>query len=122
MNRMARFLGLVFAVVTAIGAAGCERPRGLPDDVVDGRKLFRGNCAMCHGPNGEGMPKLGKNLTTNAFVKGLSDEELVQFLKVGRSAGDPLNERGIDMPPKGGNPALSDQDLARIADYVRFIQ
>ena len=77
---------------------------------------------MCHGPNGEGMPKLGKGLKANQFVQGLSNEEFVQFLKVGRSAGDPLNEQGIDMPPKGGNPALSDQDLGLIALYVRSIQ
>ncbi len=68
------------------------------------------------------MPKLGKDLHHNEFVSGLDDEELFEFFRDGRPANHPLNERRVDMPPKGGNPALQDDDLRLIAAYVRSIQ
>ena len=68
------------------------------------------------------MPKLGKNLHRNEFARSKSDDDLVEFLKVGRPAFDPLNERGVDMPPRGGDPALTDDDLRLIVAYVRSIQ
>lgn len=46
---------------------------------------------------------------------------MVAFLKVGRDPSDPLNTTGVAMPPKGGNPALSDQDLLDIVAFVRTI-
>ena len=52
----------------------------------------------------------------------LSDEELVEFLKEGRSAGDPLNETGVDMPPKGGDLSMTDQQLAEIVAYLRTLE
>ncbi|MEZ5331836.1 MAG: cytochrome c [Thermoanaerobaculia bacterium] len=90
-------------------------------DVAQGHELFRSTCATCHGPDAEGMPRLGKNLHENAFVQGKSDEELLKFLKEGRPATHPDNERGVDMPPKGGNPALTDEDLKEIIVYIRSI-
>jgi mono/diheme cytochrome c family protein len=68
------------------------------------------------------MPNLGKDLTTSDFVKGKTNPEMVEFLKVGRPASDPLNTQGVDMPPKGGNPALTDADLLNIVAYVRTKQ
>ena len=70
----------------------------------------------------KGMPSLGKDLTTSDFVKGKTNPEMVAFLKVGRPASDPLNTQGVDMPPKGGNPALTDADLLNIVAYVRTKQ
>jgi cytochrome c553 len=68
------------------------------------------------------MPKLGKNLHDNPFIRTRSAGELVDFLEVGRRSYDPLNLTGIDMPPRGGNSALSDQDLAAIAAYLESLQ
>src|SRR6185503_3672777 len=73
-----------------------------------GQTLFA-SCAACHGPTGGGIPGLGKDLTSSEFVSGKTDDELISFIKVGRDPSDPLNTTGIAMPPKGGNPALSDE-------------
>ena len=54
-------------------------------------------------------------------MPGASDEELVEFVKVGRRPSDPLNITGVDMPPKGGSPALSDEDLYDIVAFIRTI-
>ena len=90
-------------------------------DPATGQVLFA-SCAACHGPIGEGIPGLGKDLTRSEFVSGKTDGELISFIKVGRDPSDPLNTTGIAMPPKGGNPALSDEDLFNILAYVRSIQ
>ena len=90
-------------------------------DVSRGREHYAATCAMCHGFEGEGKSRLGKELQDSPFVKSLSDEELVQFLEEGRPAWDPANERGVDMPPKGGNPDLTNENLMEIVAYLRTL-
>ncbi|MER3467092.1 MAG: hypothetical protein C4312_00305, partial [Thermoflexus sp.] len=88
-------------------------------DPAKGKELFAGTCASCHGPDAKGIPGLGKDLTTSAFVRQQTDAQLLEFIKKGRPATDPANTTGVDMPPKGGNPALTDQDLADIIAFIR---
>jgi disulfide bond formation protein DsbB len=90
-------------------------------DPAAGQTLFTQTCSACHGPGGEGIQGLGKNLTTSEFVIGQTDADLIGFIKVGRGPTDPLNTTGIAMPPKGGNPALNDVDLQNIVAYMRTI-
>lgn len=90
-------------------------------DPVKGKELFV-TCAACHGPDGEGVQGLGKDMTTSEFIASKSDDELVDFIKVGRAPDDPLNTTGVAMLPKGGNPALSDEDLYDIVAYIRTLQ
>ena len=112
--------------VFASGVSGCGGGGGADGAgatlAAEGHELFKGTCAICHGPKGEGMPGLGRRLSDNAFTKSSSDADLVEFLRRGRSADDPLNERGVDMPPRGGNPSLTDADLALIVAYLRSLQ
>jgi disulfide bond formation protein DsbB len=37
---------------------------------------------------------------------------------MGRPTSDPANTAGVDMPPSGGNPSLTAQDLADVASYL----
>src|SRR5262249_38319697 len=46
----------------------------------------------------------------------------LDFVKVGRQPWDPLNTTKVQMPPRGGNPMLSDDDLRDIIAYVRTLQ
>ena len=78
-------------------------------------------CVACHGPEAKGMPGLGKDMTTSEFIKSKSDEELVEFIKQGRAADDPLNTTGVPMPPKGANDALSDADIQVIVEFIRSL-
>jgi disulfide bond formation protein DsbB len=41
---------------------------------------------------------------------------------MGRSTWDPLNTTGIEMPAKGGNPMLTDDDLRELVAYMRYLQ
>jgi mono/diheme cytochrome c family protein len=110
----------------AVESAPVEQPAAAPaqtskGDAAAGQAKFTQTCSACHGPTGEGLPNLGKNLVTSEFVAGQTDEQLLAFIKTGRPTSDPLNTTGIDMPPKGGNPALSDTDLENIVAYMRSI-
>lgn len=91
-------------------------------DVADGTKQFDTTCAACHGKDAKGLPNLGKDLTKSQFAMGLSDAELVAFIKKGRDTSDPANTTGVAMPPKGGNPALTDKQLNDIVAYLRTLE
>jgi disulfide bond formation protein DsbB len=92
--------------------------QGNPDE---GQQMFVQTCSACHGAEGQGVEGLGKDMTTSEFIADKSDAELVEFIKQGRDPSHPLNTTGVAMPPKGGNPALDDEDLYDIVAYIREI-
>lgn len=105
------------------GGSEAAPPTDVPaGDAVKGEELFNATCLACHGEGGVGIEGLGKNMPDSEFIRGMSDEEFLAFVKVGRPTGDPKNTTGVDMPPKGGNPALSDEDLMDIIAYIRTFQ
>ncbi|MBI4769157.1 MAG: cytochrome c [Chloroflexi bacterium] len=131
MKRFLIICTLLIAGALLLGACGSGQgaapaatsaPAGPVGDATAGKTKFEGTCSSCHGPDAKGLPGLGKDLTTSAFAMGLSDGDLLAFVKTGRPSSDPANTTGVDMPPKGGNPALSDQDLADIIAYVRTLE
>jgi disulfide bond formation protein DsbB len=89
-------------------------------DAAHGKELFV-TCAACHGPDAKGLPNLGKDLTTSEWTPQQTDEQLVEFLKVGRDASDPLNTTGVAIPPKGGKPVLTDADIIDLVANIRVI-
>lgn len=100
-----------------------EESAAMPEgDAAAGEGKFQSTCSACHGPDAKGMPNLGKDMTISEFIAGSSDAELLAFVKVGRSVSDAANTTGVDMPPKGGNPVLSDQDLADIIAFIRTLE
>mgnify|MGYP000922347963 CR=1 FL=1 len=90
-------------------------------DPVAGKQQFDMVCIACHGPGGAGIEGLGKPFTTSEFLLTVDDQELLQFIKTGRPISDPANTTGVDMPPKGGNPALTDEQLLDIIAYIRTL-
>lgn len=91
-------------------------------DPEAGKAQYDKICIACHGPTGEGIEGLGKPFTTSDFLRQRNDEEMLAFIKTGRPSGDPLNTTGVDMPPKGGNPALTDEQILNIVAYIRSLQ
>ncbi|MCB9848506.1 MAG: c-type cytochrome [Phycisphaeraceae bacterium] len=87
-----------------------------------GYDLFVASCSACHGKGAEGMEDLGLPLSTSGFVRASADKDLITFIKSGRPSWDENNTTGVDMPPKGGNPAITDEQLQIIVDYVRAVQ
>ncbi len=129
---------LVLVAVMAMVIAACGESTGSEDtaattvetsapqatgsgDAINGEALYNAGCVACHGPNGEGIEGLGKPWVGSEFINGSSDDELVAFLQVGRPSDDPLNTTGIAMLPRGGNPSLTDADLADLVAYMRVL-
>jgi mono/diheme cytochrome c family protein len=90
--------------------------------VESGKELFVANCSACHGVDAHGLKGLGKDLTISTFVAGLTDPEMIAFVNRGRDIGSPLNTTKVQMPPKGGNPALNDEKIADIVAFIRGLQ
>lgn len=139
-NRKVFWLALISALVIVLAACGGggdsssessssndSAPEPAAEEVVatgdaaHGEELFVSTCLACHGEGGKGIEGLGKDMTTSTFISDLSDQEFLEFIKVGRSVSDPNNTTGVDMPPKGGNPALSDDDIMDIIAYIRTL-
>ena len=91
-----------------------------PSVVAHGSTLFV-SCGACHGADGAGITGLGKSLIESEFIDGLSDDELVAFIKTGRPVWDATNTTGVDMPPRGGNPSLTDEDIFAVVTYIRSL-
>ena len=95
---------------------------GSTGDAAAGKTVFDSTCAGCHGLDAKGKPDRGVDLTTSAFVKSTSDADLVTFISTGRPTSDPASKTGRTMPAKGGDPSLTDKDLADIVAYLRTLQ
>ncbi len=133
MNKFALILFVLVLVLSAACAPASRKPSDGSSqasasnaasgggDAAKGKTLFTSSCSSCHGPDAKGLPNLGKNLTTSTFVKGQNDAQLLAFVKKGRPASDPANTTGVDMPPKGGNPAITDKNLNDIIAFIRTV-
>jgi disulfide bond formation protein DsbB len=120
MHRILIAVAVVFAAV-ALAACGSSTPAAPFGDSAAGREVFLTTCVPCHGQGATGVPGLGKDLTTSTWTAEQTDQQLLAFLLTGRPASDPLNTTGVDMPPKGGNPALTEADLRNVVAYLRSI-
>jgi mono/diheme cytochrome c family protein len=76
-------------------------------DPVAGGKTFASACAACHG----------QDMIQNEFIATKTNQELVEFIKLGG-----VPNEALVMPPRGGNPSLTDEKLDDIAAYLRSLQ
>jgi len=72
-----------------------------------GPATYESVCKVCHAAGVAGAPKLGDKAAWSARVKTGLDALHASALK-GKGA----------MPPKGGNPSLSDADVKAAVDYM----
>ena len=72
-----------------------------------GKFTYDSNCAACHGAGVAGAPKPGDKAAWVPRLKAGKDSLYATALK-GKGA----------MPPKGGNPSLSDADVKAAVDYM----
>jgi cytochrome c oxidase cbb3-type subunit 3 len=101
----------IIALGAAALAAGTDTKVKLPagrNDLLRGRKLFQVQCALCHGPNGEGGR--GPMLTHAKLSHAPDDAALLKVIEEGI--------RGTEMPGAG---ALSDREMRQTAAYVRSL-
>ena len=105
--------GSALEVATALGYD--------PALVASGQEDYLAVCSACHNIDAHGIAGLGKTLIGSEFINSSIDEDLLQFVVIGRPPWDPMNSTGIAMPPRGGNPGLTDDDLRGIIAYIRVL-
>ncbi len=87
----------------------------MAEDTATGEKVYAQTCIACHGANGKGMIPGVSDLTAADGPLVKSDDVLIASIRDGLTTpGKPLS-----MPPKGGNPSLSDEDIQAVLAYVR---
>jgi len=80
-----------------------------------GKSVYEGTCIACHGPDGKGVLPGVPDFTSAQGPLSQSDEVLEKHVLEGfQKPGSPMA-----MPPKGGNPALTDEDVAAAIRYLR---
>lgn len=107
----------------AAAEAPAATPSGLPaapvtmaaGDPVRGAQVYQETCVACHGENGRGALDGVPDFTDPRGRLTKPDEVLVRNMIEGfQSPGSPM-----PMPPRGGNPDLSDKDMVDVLAYMR---
>ena len=116
--------GLVALTAISTMAASSPSPSAnavaLPGDPAKGQALFgKSQCGTCHGSSlGGGIgPALNPIEKLPGVTNVLDPNFMIALITNGRvhQPGDP---RQTDMPAKGGNSSLSDQDIKDIVAYI----
>jgi cytochrome c5 len=85
-----------------------------PAPAADGGKgaeVFKKTCAMCHQTGVAGAPKLGDKADWGPRIAQGKDT-------LYKHATEGFNGSKGAMPPKGGNPALNDDEIKQIVDFM----
>jgi putative heme-binding domain-containing protein len=100
-----RLLPLLLGIATA-GALLAQHSY-TPADVQEGGRLFRANCVLCHGPEGDQVP--GIDLGHGRFRQTYSEDALVKIIQNGIA--------GTAMPPNN----LQDFQAEVVVAYLRSL-
>ena len=84
-----------------------NNPYTTPADVAQGRKLYLGRCAGCHGPGGDGGK--GANLATPTLARATGDSSLYRIIR----SGIPDSE----MP----RHLMTEREVWQVAAFVRTL-
>lgn len=93
-------LPLATALITLTGLAA-------PALANEGLTVYNQNCAMCHVPGLANAPKFGDKAAWGPRV-ATGREALLKSVLAGKGA----------MPPKAGNPKLTDEQAAAALDHM----
>jgi cytochrome c5 len=82
---------------------------------MSGKALYDSTCVACHGADGNGTIPGVPDLTGPAGRLKQSDSVLEMHVLNGfQSPGS-----SMAMPPKGGNPGLTKEDITKLVDYMK---
>jgi putative heme-binding domain-containing protein len=100
-------------MLATVPAAAQEPPQSNPlagnaTAVTQGRNIYRGRCAVCHGIDAKGYR--GTDLTTGDWVHGGSDAQIFKTISGGVA--------GTEMP---ANPNMSDEEVWMVVAYLRTL-
>ena len=118
---------LVLTAVTTVaesspspsGGSQASGAPALPGDPSKGETIYGQNCATCHGASlGGGIgPALNPIEPLQGVKNPLDPQFLIDIITNGRQP-QPGDPRSTQMPKKGGNDSLTEQDIKDIAAYI----
>lgn len=80
-----------------------------------GKETYEKTCIACHAADGKGAFPGTPDFTDSAGALSKSDDVLINHITNGfQSAGSPMA-----MPPKGGNPSLTEKDIKAVLKHIR---
>ncbi len=98
-----------------VATAGPALSTNAPEPARSGEEIYGQTCVACHGADGKGALPGVPDFSSAAGPLGKSDEILQQNITLGfQSPGS-----SMAMPPKGGNPELSESAVASVLRYLR---
>lgn len=80
----------------------------------DGQAIYTQTCVVCHGADGKGTIPGVPDFTSEGSPLAKSDTELLRNVIGGFQSPGSF----MAMPPKGGNPALTEADVKAVLDYL----
>jgi mono/diheme cytochrome c family protein len=99
----------------AAQANGTKPVKPTPEALAKARSIYKIDCAVCHGDNGDGKTSLATDMnltlddwTTPAALANKSDKELFDQIRIGKDK----------MPPEDAGRA-KDDDVWNIVVYIR---
>jgi len=97
-------VGLLVPLLLAAAPALAQHATAF--DVQDGRRVYEGLCAACHGPDGNLIA--GIDFSRGVFRRTFSDDELAATIMA-----------GIPNTPMPPNPAMRRDEALRVVEYLR---
>jgi cytochrome c6 len=105
MNMNVRLMAALILMLALAGFAAA-------DDAA-GKNIFTSNCAICHGPNGDGNSPIGKTLNVPDFrsaqAQKMTEAEVKAIVTSGKNKMPAFKDK------------LTDTQIDQVVDYVRHL-
>ena len=99
---MKKYLLIIVSIAFIVACGGKSGGGESADSGIDGKKIFKSNCVLCHGEDG----KLGLNNSKDLTASKLTMDERKAIIKNGKGA------------MTGFGPLLDDDEIAAVAKYT----
>jgi len=100
----------IAARLAAVGQIGTAQAQST-STTVDGQKVYQASCIACHGAGIAGAPKVGNAAAWTSRIEAGADSLYANAINGFQGSS------GV-MPGKGGNAALSDDEVKAAVDYM----
>ena len=108
-----RFLTLLLIIITP--ALAFADDHSVAADAAAGKAVYSQTCIACHGANGKGTIPGVTDFTAKDGPLSKPTAVLVKNISEGFQSPGSF----MAMPPKGGNPTLTETDVRAVLSYLR---
>ncbi len=102
----------VVAAVSKESVSEASLATDLGADIKEGEKVYKSSCIACHGSGIAGSPKVGEKADWEARIaqgKAVLIDHAINGFR---------GKEGYYMPAKGGSKHLSDEQIAKVVEYM----